>query len=86
MVTYSQISEFGLGRKLIITDIVNFVQLEQEANFFAYDRMQNIDVDLVNGNDAVVKLVVLYIKDKAVEPIGECADCFVVTIIDQLGH
>ena len=48
--------------------------------------MQNIDVDLVNGDNAIMKLVVFEVKNQTIEAIGESINSFIVTIVDKLRH
>ena len=43
--------------------------------------MQNVDVLFVDGEDAVVELVILGVDDEAVEAVGECRNPQVVAIV-----
>jgi hypothetical protein len=84
LVTDVEVLEFGLGGVLVVGDVVDLVQLEQVAYLLGDDDVQNVDILLVDGQDAVVQLVPLRVVHQAVESVGQAAQGVVVPVVHQL--
>jgi len=71
MSTYLVLFQFRLGCELVIGDIVYFVQFEQVAGFLVDNEVEDVDVLLVDGEDAAEEFVGEGVQHQTVETVGD---------------
>lgn len=69
-ITYFVLLEFGLSGVLIVSNVVDFMEFEEEADLARDDDVKNVDVFLVDGEDAIVEFIALTVIDETVEPVS----------------